>query len=125
MVGFDSIVRIPLSGLCCIGRGSCGGRCCVELDGAAAAPAVVRFCSDGSGEFVERGRDTPMRSGFDAEFVVTAPDVLHERVTADDHPGGVVAFESAHRSEPRFEAAVVGFDPIVRILLGVVKRGGA
>ena len=65
-----------------------------------------------------------MRSGVDAEFVVAAPNVLHERVTADDHAGGVVAFEAAHRSEPRFEPAVVGFDPIVRVLLGVVERAG-
>jgi hypothetical protein len=37
---------------------------------------------------------------------------------------GVVAFESAHRSKSRFEAAVVGFDPIVRVLLSVVEDGG-
>jgi hypothetical protein len=28
---------------------------------------------------------------------VPAPNVLHERVTADDHAGGVVAFEAPHR----------------------------
>jgi len=32
-----------------------------------------------------------MRSGVDAEFVVTAPNVLHQRVTADDHPGGALS----------------------------------
>ena len=31
---------------------------------------------------------------------MTASDVLHEGVTSDDHAGGVVAFESAHGSEP-------------------------
>jgi hypothetical protein len=31
---------------------------------------------------------------------VAAPDVLHERVAAHDHAGGVVAFESTHRPEP-------------------------
>ena len=46
-----------------------------------------------------------------------------QRVPADDHAGGVIAFESAHRSEPCLEPYVVGFDPIVRVLLGVVKRG--
>jgi hypothetical protein len=55
--------------------------------------------------------------------VVAAANVLHERVTAHDHAGGVVAFEAAHRPEPGFEPAVVGFDPIVRVLLSVVKRG--
>jgi hypothetical protein len=38
--------------------------------------------SDCSGEFVERGRDPEMTvSSVDAEFVVTATQVLHERVT--------------------------------------------
>ena len=55
------------------------------------------------------------------EIVVTATQVLHERETADDHPGGVVAFESAHRPEPRLEPAVVCLQLLV--LLGVVKRG--
>jgi hypothetical protein len=54
---------------------------------------VVGSCSDGSGEFGERGRDAPMRPDFDAEFVVTASDVLHERVPADDHACSLVAFE--------------------------------
>jgi len=53
---------------------------------------------------------------------VTAPDVLHERVTAHDHPRGVVAFEATHRPKPRLEPPMIGFDPIVRILLSVVKR---
>jgi hypothetical protein len=58
------------------------------------------------------------------EFIVAAPNVLHQRVTAKDHPCGVVAFESTHRSEAGFEPpAMVGFDPIVRVLLGVVERG--
>jgi hypothetical protein len=77
--------------------------------------------SVGSGEFGERGRDAP-GSGVAPEFVVTAANVLHERVTTDDHPGSAVAFESAHRPEPRFEAAVVGFDAVVRVLLGVMER---
>jgi hypothetical protein len=64
-----------------------------------------------------------MRSGFDTEFVVAAAEVLHECVTADDHASGVVTFKSAHRPESGLEPAVVGFDPIVRVLLGVVKRG--
>jgi hypothetical protein len=40
-----------------------------------------------------------MVSRVGAEFVVAAPNVLHERVTTDDHAGGVVAFESAHRAK--------------------------
>ena len=63
--------------------------------------AAVRFCSDGSGEFAERGRDAAMGSGFDAEFVVTATNVLHQRVTAHDREGDAVTFESTHRPKSR------------------------
>ena len=58
----------------------------------------------------------------DAEFVVAATDVLHQRVTADDHPCRVVAFESTHRTQSGFEPSVVAFDAVVRILLSVMKR---
>lgn len=53
------------------------------------------------GEFGERVLDAAMGARVDAEFVVTAADVLHERVTTNDHPGSVIAFESTHRTEPR------------------------
>ncbi len=82
------------------------------------------FPSDDLGEFGERGRDAPMRARVDAEFVVAAPNVLHERVAAHDHACGVVAFEAAHGAEPGFEPAVIGFDPVVRVLGGVVERAG-
>src|ERR1700730_1800665 len=47
-----------------------------------------------------------MGAGIAPEFVVTAPKILHERVTAHDDPGGVVAFESARRPDAGFESAV-------------------
>jgi hypothetical protein len=51
-----------------------------------------RSRSDGLGEFGERMRDSEMMvSRVDAECVVAAPDVLHQRVTAHDHACGVVA----------------------------------
>ena len=42
--------------------------------------------SDRSGEFGERGRDATAGTDVNAEFVVTAPNVLHQRMTAHDHP---------------------------------------
>ena len=86
--------------------------------------AAVGVGSDGPGELEEGGRDAAMSSGFDTEFVVTATNVLHERVTADDHASRVVAFESAHGPEPRLEPAVVGLDPVVRILLVLWNAAG-
>ena len=53
---------------------------------------------------------------------MAAPEVLHERVTTNDHAGGSVTFEAAHRSQSRLEPAVIRFDPIVRVLLDVMER---
>ena len=50
--------------------------------------------------------------------------VLHERVTAHDHASRTVAFESPHRSQSRFEPAVVALDAVVRVPRHVVKRAG-
>jgi hypothetical protein len=45
-------------------------------------------------------------------------------MTAHDHAGSVVAFEAAHRAEARIEPPVIGFDPVVRVLGGVMERHG-
>jgi len=63
-------------------------------------------------------------SGIDAECVVAAANVLQESVTANDHPCGPVSLQPPHRSQPGLEPAVVTFDTIVRVLLGVVERRG-
>jgi hypothetical protein len=70
-------------------------------------------------------RDTAVLAGIGPEFVVAAPNVLHERVTAQDHAGGVVTFESAHRTQPRFEPAVVGFDGTVALAEHGAARAAA
>jgi hypothetical protein len=80
--------------------------------------------SDALGEFVERARDASHRAFVDAELEVAAAQVLHERMAAHDHAGGAVAFESAHRPQSCFQAAVVGLDPIVRVLLRRMIRSG-
>src|SRR5450759_2050692 len=48
---------------------------------------------------VERGRDPTAWVGFDPEFVVASPHVLHESVAAHEHACGVVECEAAHRTE--------------------------
>ena len=65
---------------------------------------------------------SPMRSSVDAEFVVASTEVLDKRVTAHDYSRRMVAFESPHWSESRFESTVVRFDPVVRVLHHVVER---
>ena len=63
-------------------------------------------------------------SRFGAEFIVASAEVLHERVSVDDHAGGVVGFEAAHWFEPRFESTLSALDSVIRVLLGVVHRAG-
>jgi hypothetical protein len=53
---------------------------------------------------------------------VPAADVLHERVTLHDHTSGAVTFEAAHGTKSSLESPMVGFDPVVRALLSVLKR---
>jgi hypothetical protein len=81
--------------------------------------------SDCRGQLVERGGAAELTvDRVSAEFVVSSSEVLDERVTADDHAGRPVGLQPAHRSEPRFQSAVVALDPVVRVLLGVVNRVG-
>ena len=57
-----------------------------------------------------------------SEFVVAASYVLDESVTSDHDRCGAIGFESSHGSESGFKSPVITFDPVVRELLGVVKR---
>jgi hypothetical protein len=66
---------------------------------------------------------TPVAGGdVGGKFIVAAAEVLDERVTGTQDPGGPVALESAHRPEPGLQPAMVGFDRIIRILLDGVQR---
>jgi hypothetical protein len=62
------------------------------------------------------------RVGIDSEFVVSSPEVLHERVAVHDHAGRVITLEAAHRTEPRLQAAVISLAPLICVLRGVMKR---
>ena len=76
-------------------------RCLVERR--VGSPSVLGW-SDHRSEFVERCRDSKTRvQGVDAEFVVTAAQVLDEGVTTDHHRRRRVAFESPHGPQSRLE----------------------
>ena len=77
---------------------------------------------DGSAEVVESSGDAERMVGLDTEYVVAATNVLHEGVTADDHSGGPVGLESAHRSQSGLEPPVVSLNAVVHVLVGVVER---
>ena len=65
-----------------------------------------------------------MRVCPDAEFVVTAAEILHEGVTAHDHAGAALAFETTHRADPGLQASVIALDRIVGVLLHPMPRRG-
>ena len=58
--------------------------CCVERSGCAVERRRVGVRSDRGGELVEGGSETnTLMPGFDDEFIMSASQVLDERVTAD------------------------------------------
>jgi hypothetical protein len=61
-------------------------------------------------------------AGFDAEFVVAAPQVLNERVPADYRRRGPVGSSTAHWPESCLESSVIALDPVVPILSGVMEH---
>jgi hypothetical protein len=54
---------------------------------------------------------------------VAAAEVLDEGLPEGDHGGRPEAFEPAHRPQPRLQPAVIGFDTVIRVLLGNVRGG--
>jgi hypothetical protein len=67
------------------------GHCCVERSRGASHRCGLALRSDRVGEFIERGRETQtLVAGFHTQFVVAAPDVLNERMTADHRRRGPI-----------------------------------
>src|SRR4051812_5127884 len=75
---------------------------------------LLRCCSDGSGELVERCDEPGGHRGAEFDVIVTAAQVLDEGMSGDDL-GGPIGLESAHRSQSALELAVIGLDPIVLV----------
>ncbi len=73
-------------------------------------------------EFIERGCKMEPGPGLGTEFVMMLSQVLDEGLSVDDHCGSAVAFQPTHRAESRLQSAMVGFDPVVGVLVGVVKH---
>jgi hypothetical protein len=80
--------------------------------------------SDGAREFGEDHCELRPLVDIQSEFVVAATEVLHKRVPGTDHPCRAEPFHVAHRPQPGLQAPVIGFDGVIRVLLGDVTRGG-
>ena len=79
--------------------------------------------SDRQGKLVERDRQAPGHRLLDRELVVASSQVLNEAMAGDHDPGVAVLLEPAHRMQPRLEAAVIGLDMVVGILVGAMPGG--
>jgi len=69
----------------------------VALCEAGAGVIVDPDWSDHQGQLVEGSHDPEVCYVLNSEFVVAAPEVLHERVPGADHPCAAELFEPSHR----------------------------
>jgi hypothetical protein len=65
---------------------------------------------DDRGQFGERIGDAGPDLRIGPEIVEAPAEVLNEGVSSDDHLGGAVPFQPAHRAEPCFHATVIGLE---------------
>jgi hypothetical protein len=75
-------------------------------------------------ELAEGDPDTIAGRLFGDEFVVTAAQVLNERMAGRDRACRAHPLESAHRTQPRFEPTMISLDGVVGIPLNHVPRPG-
>jgi hypothetical protein len=87
----------------------------------AEASGSVDLCrSDRQGQLAEGSCDPPSHWLLDAEFVVSAADVLHERVSSDDDRSSAIGFETAHRLQAPLELPMICLDAVIGVLLVMV-----
>jgi len=77
--------------------------------------------SDYQREFVECCGKRLSGTCIDPEFVVASPQILDEGMSSDHDARGPVPFEAMHGAESGLKAAMVGFDSVVCVLVGVVE----
>jgi hypothetical protein len=53
---------------------------------------------------------------------MSTPNVLHQRIPRDDHPGAAILLEAPHRSQPGLQSAVISLNAAVAILLSAMPR---
>lgn len=69
--------------------------------------------SDRFGELGERCDGPQFGADLDSEFVVAAAHVLQKGVAGDHYLRCPIGLQSAHRSQPALELAVIGLYPVV------------
>jgi hypothetical protein len=87
------------------------------------ASGLEKRRSHGQCELAECCRQAERRRDVGGEFVVSAADVLDEGMAGSDSCRRPAAFQSAHRPPSGLQPTMIGFDPVVAILLSHVHRG--
>jgi hypothetical protein len=72
-----------------------------------------RFGSDRRGQLVERDRYPLFHWRVHSQLVVSASNVLDERVPHDDDPGATVLLEPSHRSQACLQPSVIRLDRLL------------
>jgi hypothetical protein len=103
-------------------RWSCSGT--VALGEAGTGGIVDSGWSDRQGQLVEGSQDPEVYYFLSPKFVVSAADILDERVPGSDHSCAAKLFEATHRPQSGLESAVIGFDGIIRVFLQDMTGGG-
>jgi hypothetical protein len=85
---------------------------------------VEALALDGERELAEDRFEPVTGHGVESEFVVSAAQVLHERMPDADRLGAAQPFQPAHWPGPRFQTAVINFDRVVGVLLHHAARAG-
>ena len=78
--------------------------------------------SDHQRQLIEGRSQGRARQGVNSEFVVPSAQVLDEGMASHADTGSPVPFQPTHWTESGFEASMVGFDPVVGVLGGVMGR---
>ena len=80
--------------------------------------------SDRPREFVKRRGKDQSRTSINAASVVPSPQVLDRRLASDHDACGPIGFPTPQWAKPGLEASMVSFDPVVGVLVRVVKCDG-
>jgi hypothetical protein len=96
-------------------------RCCICLVRGMLRPRRG-LASDRHGQLVKCDCHPPGHRFLKGQLVMPSADVLYEGVPGDYDPGAAVLLEPAHRTKSCLQAAMVGLDPVVGVLLCVVPR---
>jgi hypothetical protein len=80
--------------------------------------------SGGKRQLIEGDAKTVSCRLIDGDLVVAPSEVLNEGMTGSEDASRPESLKAAHRAKPRFQSAMIGLNPVVRILLRAMHVDG-